>query len=195
MTEQKYHLAARVIHWIMALGFVFMWACGYSMTNLVEEDSAFESLLFSLHISVGVTLFFVLLSRVAIRLLFKPPPLPAAIPKLDRVGAHLGHAALYALPFMIILIGWAEVDFGGHGVQWFGVDVPKIFPTRETLAGVDLEETTETIHMWLAYTMLVVALVHVAAVIKHRWLDGHDILVRMTLAKPKAPVATTESSS
>jgi len=25
MTDEKYHLAARLIHWIMALGFVFMW--------------------------------------------------------------------------------------------------------------------------------------------------------------------------
>lgn len=185
MKHSKYNLTARFLHWIMALGFVFMWLCGYSMANLVEDDSAIESLLFSLHISVGVTLFFSLLARVAIRLIYKPPPLPEAIPKLDRVGAHLGHAALYALPFLIISVGWAEVDFGGHGVKWFGLEVPKIFPTMETLGGIDVEETTETIHMWLAYTMLVVALIHVAAVIKHRWFDKHDILVRMTISTRK----------
>lgn len=153
------------------------------MTNLVEEDSVLESILFSSHISVGITLLFVLLGRVAIRLMCKPPPLPDTIPKLDRVGAHLGHAALYALPFLIILVGWAEVDLGGHGLKWFGLEVPKIFPTMETIAGFDTEETTEAIHMWLAYTMLGVALIHVAAVIKHRWFDKHDILVRMTISR------------
>ena len=169
----------------MAVAFVFMWLCGFSMANLVVDDSTFEEVLFFLHISVGVTLFFALVARVTIRFIYKPPPLPDAIPKLDRMGAHLGHAALYVIPFMVILVGWAEVDFGGHQVQWFGVNVPKIFPTMETLWSVELEDTMEVIHRWLAYTMLGVALVHIAAVIKHRWFDGHDILVRMTISTRK----------
>lgn len=186
MSNVKYHLLARLLHWIMAFGFVFMWLCGFSMINFVEEDSAIESLLFSLHISVGFTLLFALIARVVIRIMFKPPPIPEEISKMDRTGAHLAHAALYALPFLIILVGWAEVDFGGHGVQWFGLNVPQVFPTMETLGGVDLEETTETIHRWLAYTMLVIALVHIAAVIKHRFFDKHDVLNRMTIGRSKS---------
>ena len=56
MTEGRYHLSARMIHWGMAAGFVFMWACGYAMTTLVEDDSPLEEFLFDLHISTGVTL-------------------------------------------------------------------------------------------------------------------------------------------
>lgn len=185
MTEHKYNLAARWLHWIMALGFVFMWICGYTMTELVEEDTPIESLLFTLHISVGVTLLFLLFFRIIIRLLYKPPPLPETLPRIERIGAHLGHAGLYVLPIIIIAIGWIEVDFGGHGVIWFGLEMPKIFPTMETYRGIDLEETTETIHMWAAYIMLGVALIHVAAVIKHRWIDNHDILSRMTISSSR----------
>ena len=53
MTEERYHVSARLIHWIMAVGFVFMWGCGYAMTTLVAEDSPLEEFLFDLHISVG----------------------------------------------------------------------------------------------------------------------------------------------
>lgn len=186
MTSEKYSLAARLVHWIMALGFVFMWGCGYAMTTLVEEDSALEELLFWLHISTGVTLLFLLLLRIAIRFMHAPPPLPGAISGLERVGAHAGHAALYLLLALIIGIGWAETDFGGHGVVWFTVDMPKVFPTLETLAGFNLEELTATLHKWLAYTMLGVAVVHVAAVAKHRWIDRHDVLQRMTISWRKA---------
>jgi len=186
LTSEKYHFVARLIHWFMAVGFVFMWLCGFSMVNFVADDSAIESLLFFLHISVGVTLFFALVARVGVRLMFKPPALPEEISKLDRTGAHLGHAALYVLPFLIISVGWAEVDFGGHQVQWFGLNIPKIFPTTETLGGVDLEDTLEVVHRWLAYIMLGVALIHVAAVVKHRWLDRHDILIRMTFGRGKS---------
>ncbi|MCY4470689.1 MAG: cytochrome b/b6 domain-containing protein, partial [Thiotrichales bacterium] len=68
MTDEKYHLATRLIHWIMAVGFVFMWGCGYAMTTLVVEDSPLEEFLFDLHISVGVTLLALLAVRIAVRL-------------------------------------------------------------------------------------------------------------------------------
>ncbi|MGI9295067.1 MAG: cytochrome b, partial [Pseudomonadales bacterium] len=87
---------------------------------------------------------------------------------------------LYVLPAAIITIGWAETDFGGHGVEWFGIAMPKVFPTMETLWGLNLEETTATLHKWFAYTMLGIAIIHVAAVVKHRWIDGNDVLYRMT---------------
>jgi hypothetical protein len=48
-------------------------------------------------------------------------------------GTYLGHLALYALPAVIIALGWAETDFGGHGVTWFGVAMPKLLPTMESL--------------------------------------------------------------
>ena len=176
MTEERYHVTARLMHWIMALGFVFMWACGYAMTTLVEDDSPLEELLFDLHISVGVTLLALLVLRIAIRLVHRPPPLPATIRGVERKAAHLGHAALYALPALVIAAGWAASNFGGHAVQWFGVEMPRVFP--ET--GEALQDLSEDVHMWLAYGMLAVAAGHVAAAFKHRWLDGHDVIRRMT---------------
>ena len=176
MTDERYHLAARLMHWIMALGFVFMWGCGYAMTTLVEDDSPLEELLFDLHISVGVTLLALLVLRIAIRLVHRAPPLPATIRGMERRAAHLGHAALYALPALVIAAGWAETSFGGHAVQWFGVEMPRVFP--ET--GEDLQDLAEDVHMWLAYGMLAVAAGHVAAAFKHRWFDGHDVIRRMT---------------
>ena len=123
MTEERYHLAARLNHWIIALGFVVMWGSGYAMTTLVEEDSALQEFLFDLHISIGVTLLALLVLRIAIRLTHRPPPLPTAIRRLERNAAHFGHAALYALPALVIAAGWAETNFSGHTVQWFGVEM------------------------------------------------------------------------
>ena len=168
----------------MAAGFAFMWACGYAMTTLVADDSPLEELLFSLHISIGVTLLALLVARIGVRLASPPPPLPAGIRGAERVGAHLGHAALYALPAAVIAVGWFEVDAGGHGAEWFGVAMPKVFPTMETLGGYAVEDTAETVHRWLAYAMLGVAVVHVAAVAKHRWIDRRDVLRRMTFGGP-----------
>ncbi len=176
MAQDKYSFLARLLHWLMAVGFIFMWTCGYAMTSVVEDDSALEEILFSLHISIGVTLLFLLILRIIVRIASKIPPPVAGLSKLEEIGSHLGHMGLYILPALIIGIGWAETDFGGHGVTWFGINMSKIFPTMETLAGFNLETTTATLHMWLAYTMLGLAVIHIAAAIKHR-IDGHDVCI------------------
>ena len=181
MTE-RYVLSARLVHWLMATGFVFMWGCGYAMTELVEEDSWLEERLFDLHIGTGVTLAALLILRIVIRLRNTPPALPLAISQVDRLGAYVGHIALYVLPVIVITIGWAETNIGGHTVHWYGgIPMPALFPTFESEIGETLGDWAETLHMWFAYTMLGVAAVHVAAVAKHRWWDRHDVLRRISL--------------
>lgn len=176
----RYPTAIRLLHWLMAAGFMFMWGSGLALGGMLPDGSPLEDTLMELHISSGVTLLFLLLARLVIRLI---SPLPGDLPDttaLQRKLAHLGHFALYALPFTVMLIGWAETDFGGWGVSWFGVEMPKLFPTMETWAGINLEETTETLHELLAWLMLAVVVGHVAAFIKHR-RAGHDLLPRISL--------------
>ena len=87
------------------------------MQNVAGDDTPLEDLLRDLHISVGVTLGCLLILRIAIRILFKPPALPDGISPLEKRGAHLGHAALYALPAAVILVGWIGMNLAGHGGQ------------------------------------------------------------------------------
>ena len=174
----RYRLPARILHWLMAAGFLFMWCCGYAMEELVADESALQELLLGLHISVGVTLGFLLALRFAVRIEYPPPPLPPGLSDLERRGARLAHAALYALPAAAIAAGWAETDFGGHGVEWFGVPMPKLFPSL----GEGAEELAGDVHLTLVYLMLAASLAHVAAAVKHRF-DGNDVLPRMTLGR------------
>lgn len=186
MSQQTtYSLPLKWLHWLMAGGFFLMWGSGYYMTTWVQEDSFAEELLFGVHISSGVTLLALILIRLWVRYRSTiPAPIPA-LSKREVQGSHLGHIALYALPLFIIFIGWAETDFGGYGVKWFGIHMPKVFPTMETLAGINLESATAWLHKWAAYLMLLVAMVHIAAVVKHR-LEGHDVLYRMSLFNKKS---------
>ena len=176
----KYALPARLIHWLMAIGFLFMWVSGFMIGNVVEEDTPLESLLFYLHFSIAVTLGALLVLRIAVRLTHRAPPLPAEIRPIERTGAHLAHAALYALPAVVITLGWCSSNIGGHLVHWFGIELPKVFPDAE-----EFDDLVEGLHMWIAYAMLAVALAHVAGALKHRWIDDHDVIHRMTFAGKK----------
>jgi len=168
----------------MALCFAFMWASGSYMRNLMAHDSAAQELLYDLHKSVGVTLLALLVIRVSARLLSRTPALPAALPAWERAAAKLGHLGLYGLIVLALVTGWALTDFGGHGVVWFGLAMPQIFPVRETLFGVTLDPLVSDIHAWLVYGLLGLAVIHVGAVLKHRLNDGVDLLPRITVTWP-----------
>jgi len=184
-----YAMPARALHWLMAAGFVFMWACGYAMTSLpslIEDDSPFEELLYMLHISTGVTLFALLIARVAVRRVYPPPPPVAGLSRFEVRASHAAHILLYVLPAMIITVGWVEVDFGGHAPPFYGLgELPMLLPEVEYIAGFEVEEVLETAHRWLAYGMLCLALAHAGAVVKHRWIDRNDVFHRMSLGRRK----------
>lgn len=181
MYERKYSIPARLIHWVMAAGFAFMWLCGFTMQNLVTEDSPFQEFLIDLHISVGVTMLALLVARILVRLWWRPPVLPYSIRGWERTLAPVAHVGLYLLPAAVITLGWAETNVGGNTVHWFGFELPQVF----SAAGEILEARIATMHMSLAYFFLAVALLHVAAALKHRWIDGHDVIRRMTFEPPK----------
>ena len=173
MSEERYHLCARLLQWSLVLGFVFTWG----MTTLVADDSRLEEFLFGLHVCIGLTLLALLVRRIAARLVHRPLLMPETIGGKERSAGHLGQAALYALPALISAIGWAETNFAGHAAQWLSAEMMGVFP--ET--GADLQDLSGDLHMWFAYTMLAFAVGHVAAAFKHRWLGGHDVIRRMAL--------------
>ncbi len=178
--EAGYAAPARLLHWLMAAGFVFMWASGFSMTELVEEDGPLEELLYTLHMSTGFALFLLLLARIAVRRMFPPPPPVAGLEQWEERASHAAHIALYALPLMVIMVGWVEVDMGGHRMPFYGLFSWQVLPDVEYVGGYELAEVMEEIHKWLAYGMLCLALIHAGAVAKHRWVDHNDVFHRMS---------------
>lgn len=175
MTPERYHLSARVLHWLMAAGYAFMWVCGFTMTRLVEDDSPPQELMYGLHVSVGLTLLALLVVRIGVRIAYRPPLLPVTLTPFERRGARAGHVALYLLPTLVIALGCVDVALGGHSLQWFGVELPATLPASEVGEGL-----AENWHKYLAYAMLAASAGHAAFAAKHRW-EGRDVIHRMSL--------------
>ena len=71
-------------------------------------------------------------------------------------------------------VGWADSNLHGHPVKLFGLPLPVLFPKVE-----DIGTTPGYVHTVLAYTLLGLVAVHVAAVLKHRYFDRNDVLRRI----------------
>ena len=168
-----YTATAKLLHWLIALMIFGMLAFGFYMTGLDLSPTKLE--LYSWHKWAGVTVFALVLVRLAWRIGHKPPALPAHMPAIERLAAHAGHHLLYVLMLAIPLSGWLMSSAKGFQTVWFGVlPLPDLLAKDKALGNL-----LETVHVVLNYTLIAVLLGHVGAALKHHFIDRDDVLTRM----------------
>jgi cytochrome b561 len=90
--------------------------------------------------------------------------------------------SFYVLLFAVPLTGWALATADGQRLSFFGwFDLPTLrLGTRLPIEGGMLdEEQLEELHELLFNTLFALAVVHVAAVVKHELIDRAGVLRRM----------------
>lgn len=173
----RYATSLRILHWIMAIIILGLVGLGWFMSDL-PKDYPNRMFLYNLHKSLGVTVLFLVTLRVLLRLVKGAPKLPNAISKRDAMLAHLTHKVLYLLMFAVPAIGILLSNSWGYPVSWFGIELPMVFAKN-----FEVGKQAGELHEIAAYTLLAVAGLHLAGAIKHRYIDKHDILYRMTWLK------------
>jgi cytochrome b561 len=126
------------------------------------------------HKSIGVTIVAVTSLRLAWRAL-RPHPAPVAMPSWQRRATTVSHAMLYALLLVIPISGWLYSSATGVQVVYLGiVPLPNVVPKDKALA-----DTLRIVHVTLNALLAGVVCLHVAAALKHHFVDRDAVLVRM----------------
>lgn len=180
-TVTGYGWLAIVFHWTMAILIVFMLALGLYMHELPLTDPATFQL-YQLHKSIG----FVVLALATLRILWRfanpSPKLPDAMKSWEKVAAHLGHAGLYALMFALPLSGWLMVSASPWGIPTIVFNVLPIphLPVPEFLGSKEAAEAfLKNVHAFAAYFLIALLVVHIAAALKHHFINRDGTLQRM----------------
>ncbi|MEE3627134.1 cytochrome b/b6 domain-containing protein [Nitrospirillum sp. BR 11752] len=167
MTSTTFSGPARLLHWTMAVLIVAMLFIGVAMVATVNSS---HNWLVPLHKSVGATLLVLVLVRLAVRAIHRPPPLPAEMPGPQKAIAHLSHLLLYALMIALPLVGWSMLSAGGYPITvWGALHLPPLLsPDRALYA------TLRHLHTYLAYTLFLTVIAHLSAALMHGLLfkDG-----------------------
>ncbi len=97
------------------------------------------------------------------------------MPGWQKLAHHGTHLALYVLFFAVPLSGWAYSSAAGFPVVFLGLlPLPDFVPVSKALA-----EVFKLGHATLAFTLAALVLLHVAATLKHQWVDKDGLLQRM----------------
>lgn len=175
----RYIPFARALHWLLALGIVGNFALGVYMSDLPFSPARLQY--YSWHKWAGVLVLAFSAVRLLTRLLSPPPALPdaieAAMPGWQKLAHHATHVALYALFFAVPLTGWAYSSAAGFPIVWFGVlPLPDFMPVDKALA-----ESIKPLHELSAFGLAGLVVLHVAAALKHQFIDRDRLLGRMGL--------------
>jgi cytochrome b561 len=150
----------RLLHWLMAICILAMLFIGVGMVSTIMPKYV---PLLSIHKSLGISILALALIRLAVRLRYGAPPLPADLPEPMKLAAYLSHYALYALMIGMPLIGWAMLSAGAYPVVVFGrVWLPAILPQSDSLHTLLWDA-----HFYLAFAFFALVLMHVAAALFH----------------------------
>ena len=172
-----YTSTAKSLHWLMAILFFGLLALGFYMADLPLSPQKLK--FYSWHKWAGVTAFALAWLRLAWRITHRPPALPESMPKIMQIAAHAGHLALYLLMIAIPLSGWLMSSAKGFQTVWFGVlPIPDLLDKNKELGNL-----LQTTHMGLNLLFVTVIVGHIAAALKHHYLDKDDILSRMLPAR------------
>ena len=171
-------LTTRLLHWVIALGFIGLSLIGIYMANTETWW------LYHWHKSLGVLLFGIILLRVIWRLW---RGWPVAIHKYqlwEQQLAKITHWILLLGTIAMPITGMMYSGGSGNGFGIFGwrlmeatldpTNPDMVIPYSETL-----EQIGETSHEIIGYTLVIAIVLHIAGAIKHHVFDKDGTLLRM----------------
>jgi cytochrome b561 len=168
----RYSTPAIVFHWLLALMIVVSFCIGVYMADL--PFSPLQLKLYSWHKWAGISILTLSALRLLWRL-FRHPPQDPPMPPWQRQAARVTHWGMYLLFFAVPLVGWAYSSAAGFPVVMFGVlPLPDFVPVDKALA-----DALKPWHATLAYALAALVLAHVAAALKHHFIDHDGLLLRM----------------
>lgn len=186
-TSQTYGSVTKTFHWLTALLIVTLIPLGIFANGLpydTSEELARKAWFFSLHKTLGVTVFFVALARI---LWAVSQPKPASLHPERRAETYLAatvHWLLYGSLLLVPLSGWVHhaATAGFAPIWWpFGQNLPMV-PKSETLAA-----TTAGLHIVFERVLAASILLHIAGALKHHFIDRDVTLLRMLPGRPAVP--------
>lgn len=169
-----YSRLSKTLHWLSAALIFGLFGLGLWMMTL-DYYSPWYQKAPDLHKSIGIFLALVVMFRVFWRQKEGQIQSLDSHQRWEKIAGKTVHILLYILIFLIILSGYFTATADFRGVSFFNLfEIPPI------LSGIDnQEDIAGFIHEWLAYAMMALVLLHIAAGLKHHLIDKDDTLKRM----------------
>lgn len=172
-TDRTYSRLQKAFHWVTAILVFGALPVGIALDQLPRGD--IQNTAYHLHRSVGILILMITAVRLANRVVFGAPPHEPSLPAWQVRASTAAHWALYALLFIVPLLGWAGTSAFGAPISFFGLfRVPDLVEQNRALS-----ETLLDAHGAAAMLMAAIFVIHIIAALYHRFIRHDDVMGRM----------------
>jgi cytochrome b561 len=177
--QEKYCIGVRILHWLVAISIFGIIASGIYMTGLENSPEKFE--IYKWHKAFGLLSYILLILMLTLKTIKPISGLPDAFSQKEKLIITVVKKGLYAIITLTVLLGFIASNLHPkvEAFWFFGIEIPSFLEKNGELAHSIIE-----IHGIAGILVLVLAILHTAGVLKHRFSKDpsekeKDILGRM----------------
>jgi cytochrome b561 len=179
-SRKRFTVPQRLLHWLMAICILSMLFIGVGMVSTVTPKYL---TLVQIHKPLGIAILVLALIRLALRIAYGAPALPADLPEPIKLAANLSQYIFYVLMICMPLIGWAMLSAASYPVVLFGsVHLPSILPLSPSLHTLLWHA-----HYYLAFAFFAIILMHVSAILFHKLVRNDGVFETMATTLTNDP--------
>ena len=178
-SKSSWGSVSRWFHWGLGLAIILMIAYGWWMNHIpARADKFFYR---SIHANIGYVILLLMALRLIWRAFNPVPAMPPEMPRWQRIAASINHWILYAVTFLVIMLGWAHSGARTQSYSdWFGLfRVPQI-----TSPDKEAARAYEDRHIFFAYVLLALIVIHLLAALWHHFVRKDRVAARMVDGAP-----------
>ena len=173
----KFHPALIALHWLMLVLIVGAYVT-MEFSDVFPKDSPERIFMKTTHFSLGMSILFLVVVRIAVRLTTQTPPIVPAPNAKQELLAKLMHLAIYVFMFAMPILGWLILSSHGKSVPFWGLQIPAIMGENKEIGHLfhELHEVGATVGYFLLG-------LHAAAGLFHHYKMRDNTLLRMSFLK------------
>ena len=159
-----------MLHWISAILLLVQIPLGFYLVDLDFGEQRIN--IENIHVIIGLSIFYIVILRLVNKILNPTPKLNPSIFKGQVFLAKMNHILLYLAILSITVSGILKKLFNGETLIIF-------FKEIQIKDNFELADQFYNIHILSNYTILVLIVIHLMAVIVHRLFFKDNLLKKM----------------
>jgi cytochrome b561 len=178
-TSTHWGSLSRWFHWVLGVAIIGMIAYGWWMNHFSPRPDRYFYR--SIHADIGYLVLLFTVIRLIWRGVNPTPALPDDMPGWQRISARVSHVLLYLVTILVAMLGWAHSGARTPNyASFFGLfNVPQFTSPDKVAAGAYEER-----HIFFAYTLLALIVLHIAAAAWHHFIKRDRVTSRMLSSAP-----------
>ena len=166
----RYNRIAVTVHWVTVFLVCTMFILGWYMVDLPQGSS--RGFYFSLHKSLGIFTFLLIIFRLIWRIKSPPPSRPSEIRRFRGMLADAVHKAFYFVLLIQPITGYLSSSFSGYKTSFFSLPLPYWGWSHPPL-----NEFFTQLHVVFSTFLVVLIIMHLLGAILHV-IEGHGHVLR-----------------